>query len=194
MIDDRPDSEVIRTSWDDPRQFGEIFTRHYATVYGFVVKAVGPSDGPDLAAEVFVRALKVRDRFDLAYPSARPWLIGIAANLIAGHFRSRARESRAFRKVHGADLAASVFEGDAVGRLTAASVGPHLARAMALLRREEAEVVCLFALGELSYKEISEVLKISEGTVRSRLSRARVKLRNLLSESGESIRDGRDEY
>ena len=158
-----------------------------------MVKVVGPSDGPDLAAEVFVRALKVRHRFDLAYTSARPWLIGIAANLVAGHFRSKARESRAFRRVHGADLAASVFEEDAVGRVDAASVGPQVAQAMALLRRQEAEIVYLFALGDLSYKEISQVLKISEGTVRSRLSRARVRLRNLLAESGESIPDDRNE-
>lgn len=193
MSDDRPDSEIVRASWDDPRQFGEIFKRHYPTVYGFVVKAVGPSDGPDLAAEVFVRALKVRHRFDVAYTSARPWLIGIAANLIAGHYRGKARESRAFRRVHGAEGAISVFEEDAVRRVDAVAVGPQVAHAMALLRREEAEVVCLFALGDLSYKEISQVLKISEGTVRSRLSRARARLRNLLAESGESIRDDRDE-
>lgn len=162
-------------------------------VYRFAVRAVGPSDGPDLAAEVFVRALKVRHRFNLAYPSARPWLIGIAGKVAAGYFRGRAREGRVLRRVQGVDVATSVFEEDAVGRVDAALAGPGLVRAMALLRREEAEIVCLFVLGDLSYKEISQVLKIPEGTVRSRLSRARAKLRNLVAGSGESIRDDRDD-
>lgn len=184
MTDDPTDSALIAASWADPHHFDPVFRRHFGAVYAFTVKAVGPSDGPDLAAEVFVRAFDVRRRFDLAYASARPWLFGIAANLIAGHFRSRAREHRALERLDRSSRA-DTFESEALDRVQASSISADLRRALALLRKEEAEVVCLFALADFSYKEIASALNISEGTVRSRLSRARVKLRNLLGSPGE---------
>jgi RNA polymerase sigma-70 factor (ECF subfamily) len=60
---------------------------------------------------------------------------------------------------------------------------------MKQLRREDTEVLLLFAVADLSYAEIAEVLDIAEGTVRSRLSRIRSKLRNLIPVNGESVSD-----
>lgn len=96
MPGDLTDSALVAASWSDPEQFAEIFERHFPAVFAFVVRAVGPSDGADLAAEVFTRAFAIRRRYDLSYENARPWLFGIATNLIAGHIRRRAREARRF--------------------------------------------------------------------------------------------------
>lgn len=181
---------MIRNSLKDARDFGEIFRRHHSTIYRYAVKAVGPTDGPDIAAEAFVIALRIRHRYNFAYPSASPWLHGIAANLVARYFRTMSRRHRVLHRLRPPDPDALAFEEDAVGRIDALSLGPMMIRAMALLRREEAEIVTRFAVAGLSYSEIAQALGIPEGTVRSRLSRARARLRNLLKGFGESMGDG----
>lgn len=194
MNADPPDSVLILASLGEPDRFGDVFRRHYPAVYAFMVRAVGRSDGPDLAAEVFVRAFASRRRYDPNYPSARPWLMGIAANLVAGYYRSKARENRAMRRTAGTDEKNQVgFEDDTVARLDAAVAEGPIQEALGRLRREEVEVLSLFVLADFTYAEIAQSLNIPEGTVRSRLSRARARLRNLLAESGESKgHDGND--
>lgn len=183
------DAEVIEGSLRDPELFAVIFERHYRDVHRFVVAAVGASDGPDLAAEVFLRAFASRHRYRSSYPSARPWLWGITSNLIAGYYRSRARQDRAYRRVPPHPESESDHSGEAVDRAAAESERPFLTEAIKHLRREEAEVLLLFAIAGFSYAEIASVLGIAEGTVRSRLNRTRSKLRNLIDQVGESISD-----
>ena len=183
------DSEVIAASLNNPELFAAIFHRHYPAIYRFVVGAVGLADGPDLASEVFVRAFAIRGRYDLSYSRATPWLFGIASNLVRGYHRSAARQFRAFRREAARVRGTSEFEDDAVTRLAAGSQRPRISYALSQLRTEEAEVVLLFALAELSYQDIAAAVGIPEGTVRSRLSRARNKLRNLIDINDESNAD-----
>ncbi|HEY7704342.1 MAG TPA: RNA polymerase sigma factor [Acidimicrobiia bacterium] len=187
MKEERTDAEIVAASRDDPELFGLIFRRHYGSVFGFVVGTVGSIDGLDLASETFSRAFAHRDRFDLRYPSARPWLLGIAANLIADHFRKLARSYRANARLANLGRPDSGFEDESAARLDALAARPLVVRAMSSLRKEEAEVVALYVLADLSYAEISEALGIGLGTVRSRLSRARAKLGNLARPIGESM-------
>jgi RNA polymerase sigma-70 factor (ECF subfamily) len=74
----------------------------------------------------------------------------------------------------------------AAGRvMTAVSAGglqPQLARALTALSQQERDVVLLVAFGELSHEEIARALAIPNGTVRSRLNRARKKLRAALGQ------------
>lgn len=179
------DAELIVASWENPDVFGELFRRHHLAIYRFAVNAVGPAYGPDLAAEVFVRAFAIRRRYDPNYVSARPWLLGIAANLVAGHFRRRAREGRALRRLSNLTSSDHSFEMQSVDRVDAYLERPRIVAAMRSLRFEEARVISLFVWGGLSYSEIASELGIPEGTVRSRLSRARSRLRNSLSAYGE---------
>jgi RNA polymerase sigma factor (sigma-70 family) len=186
---DLSDAEVVIGSWQHPDQFGELFRRHYAAVHGFTVGLVGRSVGADLAAEVFVRAFAVRRRFNPAYSSARPWLMGIASNLVAGYYRSQARENRALRRLAKIPPSDDPFEDAAVARVDAQQLNRLISAAFGSLRREEAEVVSLFVYAGLSYAEIAVALAIPEGTVRSRLSRARERLRNLIEGFDESSAD-----
>jgi len=180
------DAEVIVASWDSPDQFYAIFDRHYRSIYRFVVGAVGIDDGPELCDEVFARAFESRQRYDPSYPSAKPWLFGIASNLVNGYWRSQARELRAYQRASHMAEGDEEFEDDIVCRLAAQADRPRIASAVLRLRKEEAEVVLLFALENLSYAEIAQALSIPEGTVRSRLHRARTRLRNLLTGYGET--------
>lgn len=189
MSSPESDAEIIEASLGNPDVFTVIFERHYPAVFRFVTAAVGRTDGPDLASEVFVRAFAARHRYRLTYPDARPWLWGIASNLVSGYYRSQARERRAYRRIPRPPAFEPDSSGETVDRVATQAKRPHLAAAMAQLRSDEADVVVLFAVGGLSYAEIAQALEIPEGTVRSRLSRARHRLRNLLGPIGESIDD-----
>lgn len=165
-----------------------IFERHFSAVFGFVGASTAADKADDIASEVFVRAFRDRDRYNPEYKSAKPWLFGIAANLIADHYRSQARQSRAYRRVFARDAGDAGFEDDVSGRVDAQAVSPLLHRAMGSLRSQERAVVTLFVLENMSYTEVAAALEIPEGTVRSRLSRARRRLRNLIEVSGELTR------
>ncbi len=182
------DAEVIEASWRDPERFGELFDRYYEMIFRYAVRAVGQSDGADVAAEVFTLAFESRRRFDPAYPSAGPWLFGIAANVVGEVLRRRFRRSRATGRVsapgYEPDTADAVAD-----RVDAQRTRPLLAAALGSLRPEELDVLLLAAFGELSYPEIAAALGIPIGTVRSRLHRARQKLRNQIEPIDESTDD-----
>lgn len=180
------DAELLIASRDRPEVFGELFRRHHRAVFAYAVRSVGPDVGADVAAEVFVRAFRVRDRFDPMYDSAKPWLLGIASNLVSDHWRSQGRRTRAHAKAALRERELEPFDVEAVDRLDASARGDRLRVALAALRPEEARVVSLLAIAGLTYNEIAEVEGVPIGTVRSRLSRARVRLRNLLGDSDES--------
>lgn len=182
---DTPDSDLIVASWDQPQIFAEIFLRHYSAVFGFVGAALGVDVAADIASEVFLRAFEQRHRYRTEYRSARPWLMGIASNLVADHHRKHARERRAYRRAANREMAVDDFADEAAQRLHADALSSLLVEALSLLRTEEVSVVALFVLEQMTYKEIAQTLDIPEGTVRSRLSRARTRLRNLLEDPGE---------
>ena len=139
----------------------------------------------DISSEVFVRAFEQRSRYNFAYRSARPWLLGIASNLIADHYRKQAREDRAYRRDSATAAGSRDFENGTSERVDAEMLSPLLQKALHALRPEDVSVIVLFAVYQMSYREIASALGIPEGTVRSRLSRARVRLRNLIEASGE---------
>ncbi len=183
------DAEVIAASRDDPERLALIFRRHYRTVYRYVVSAVGRDDGPDVAAEVFVRAFAARYRFDPRFRSARPWLFGIAAHLVRDVYRARGRQGRALGRLGGRAVPAVGFEDDAVARVDVWDrVGP-IGTLLGSLSPDQRDVVGLFALAGLSYEEIAQALGIPIGTVKSRLTRARRRLRNLIPPDDESSRE-----
>src|SRR6202034_1913055 len=87
----RRDAELVAASVRDPDAFTEVFTRHWDAVYRFCLRRAG-SAGEDIAAETFRVAFDRRRRYDTRYGDARPWLFGIASNLLRDHFRTARRE------------------------------------------------------------------------------------------------------
>lgn len=187
------DGELIRLSLEDPDLFAAIFAAHYTPIFRFVSAALDRQRAEDIAGEVFLRAFDSRHRFDATYESARPWLYGIASNLIQDHLRKATRQHRAYQRAGNRDHAEGGFENDVVSRVDAAESIPALRDALAALRTEEASVVLLYVAGDLTYQEIADILGIPIGTVRSRLSRARKTLRNWQSHIDEQNAGGIDE-
>lgn len=175
------DGAVIRTSVVDAAHFSLVFTRHFAAVHRYLSRRVGAALADDLAAETFVAAFRARHRYDQAAPDARPWLFGIAANLLRRHWRAERRQLRAYARTGVDPLGDELADVD--GRVDAAAAGPRLSGALASLSRADREVLLLFAWAELSYEQISVALSIPIGTVRSRLSRARARMRDALEEA-----------
>jgi len=175
------DSDVIAASLDDPDRFGEMFDRYSRRVFGYVVRRVPREDAADLVGEVFVRAFRIRRKYDWDRPEALPWLIGIATNVIGEHLRKRNRRRRIGMR---SDVVLSEPVDDvAVRRADATRAWPALERALAALKSRDRAVLILFAVEQLSYQEISDALQVPVGTVRSRLHRARSQAGELLGES-----------
>jgi RNA polymerase sigma factor (sigma-70 family) len=153
----------------DARSFERLFEEQFDAVYGYLARRVGPDVARDLAAETFTRAFAARRRYDPRRGEPRAWLFGIAHNLIGRHSRDEERRLRAFARLEKPPDGAPAEE-------------PMLASALASLASGERDVLLLFAWADLTYEEIAAVLDIPVGTVRSRLSRARQRMRAALME------------
>jgi DNA-directed RNA polymerase specialized sigma24 family protein len=81
------DAGVIERSWHEPEQFAMLFDRHARLIHRYVARRVGGEAADDLVAETFLAAFGKRRRYDTSYSDARPWLYGIATNLIGQHRR-----------------------------------------------------------------------------------------------------------
>jgi RNA polymerase sigma-70 factor (ECF subfamily) len=178
------DTTLIELSQVDPEAFGEIFDRHFTAIYRFCARRVGPARGEDLAGDVFRWAFENRDRYDLSRSDARPWLFGIALNIVRDAMRSSGRESAAFgRSINqGIDLFGEV-DAQVASALDAKTELAAVAVALERQPTADVETLLLYAWDELSYAEIAEALDVPVGTVRSRLNRIRERLHCALDEA-----------
>jgi RNA polymerase sigma factor (sigma-70 family) len=183
-MDPESDAAVIRASLDEPGRFGEIFDRHATVVFRFLVRRVGVDAAESLLGEVFRVGFEKRAAYDCERPGARPWLYGIATNLIAHHRRSEARRLRATAKMLTRHRATEDPAEAIASRLDAVDVLPRVAEALALLPDGERDALLLYAWEELGYEEIASALGVPIGTVRSRINRARQSLRELQTSIG----------
>jgi RNA polymerase sigma-70 factor, ECF subfamily len=177
MSANQSDSAVIAASLLDPGAFGAIFERHYDAVHGYLQRRLDDARADEIASQTFLLAFDGRGRFDRGRADARPWLFGIATNLAHNHRRHELVELRAMAAMR--PEAGATVEG-VEARVDAERLRGALARALAALPTEEADVLCLLVWAELSQGEVAEALAIPLGTVKSRLSRARGRLREAL--------------
>ncbi len=162
-----------------PDTFEAVFDAHYAEIRRYIARRIPLDMSEDLAAETFLVAFQRREAFDATQGAVRPWLYGIATKLIARYRRAELRHYRALvRSGPPPDDLGS--DERVVDRLAAGVAVGRLARALAGLSPGERDAVLLAAYGQLSYAEGAAALGVAEGTVASRLSRARTKLRDAL--------------
>ncbi|MFC4030034.1 RNA polymerase sigma factor [Streptomyces polygonati] len=159
--------------------FAQLFDRHAAGLHRYVLRRLGEHLADDVVGETFLIAFRQRDRYDTARPEARPWLYGIAANLIGKHHRSELRAYRAMART-GVDPVAESWSDAVDGQVVAAASSARLAAALRALNDGDRHVLLLIAWADFSYEEVATALGIPLGTVRSRLNRARKKMRTAL--------------
>lgn len=173
------DNDIIRRSRDSPAVFGELYDRHASIIYRYAARRAGDFAADDVTSETFLVAWEHLDTYDLDREDARPWLFGIATNLLRRHHRAEARMLKvaaqaASREAMSDDsdrIAAQVDATAATGRIA------RTLRAMAAIDRE---TLLLYAWADLTYEGIAVAMGVPVGTVRSRLNRARRTLRTQL--------------
>jgi RNA polymerase sigma-70 factor (ECF subfamily) len=170
------DATLIEQSWQEPEAFAGLYDRHAARIHRYVTRRLGSDAADDVTGETFLCAFRRRRCYDLSRPDASPWLFGIAANLIGKHRRAEVRMLRALAR-SGADQVAESYADQVDARVSAAAAQRDLAQALAGLAAGDREVLLLIAWADLSYDEVAVALGIPLGTVRSRLHRARRKVR-----------------
>jgi RNA polymerase sigma-70 factor, ECF subfamily len=154
---------------------GAIYDRHHAPIRAFVIRATaGGPDADDLVQEVFLTLLKAAKTYD-GRASARPFLIGIAAQLIRRRTRTVIRWLRALGLLGAADVQFGAGTPE-----DAAGVGEDLELLRIALARlsDDKRLVLLMIDGEgLSGQEVAEALAIPAATVRTRLHYGRAEIR-----------------
>ena len=177
---DCTDAETIAASMHHPARFATVFDRHHGEIWAYLARRVDGALAEELASETFVRAFAARSGYELTYPDARPWLYGIATNLLRRHARSEERRRRAYaRAVERDELPAAV---EAVAERIDARAGARVvADALAGLSPADRDTLLLFALTDLDYEGIALATGVPVGTVRSRLHRVRRHLQAALA-------------
>jgi RNA polymerase sigma factor (sigma-70 family) len=174
MTDPTTDAALITASKTTPECFGLIFDRYFDEIRAFVWRRLGPAHAEDVAAEAFARAFSQRGRFDTRYESARPWLFGIASNLIKMHARAESRYLHALAR--SSEVPSGDFTADADARASASATRAALLTSVSKLGHKDREVLLMHAWADLNSKEIGIALGMPDATVRTRLARGRKKL------------------
>jgi RNA polymerase sigma factor (sigma-70 family) len=174
---------------DDRDSFGSLFDRHADRIYQFCVRRTGDrSAAEDLTSTTFLHAWRRRAEARFAGESALPWLYGVAANLARRHLRGAGRRRAALAVL--ADPSDEADPSDAVAHRMDESA--RLRTVLAVVRTlplHDQELIALCVWQGLSYEETVVALRVPVGTVRSRLSRTRARLRRALRELGPAAGD-----
>jgi RNA polymerase sigma factor (sigma-70 family) len=181
----KPDDSVLwsRARAGDTEAFGELFERHGRTIYNYCFRRVGNwAAAEDLVSIVFLEAWR---RLDKPLPSGKelPWLFGIATNVVRNRRRAERRYAAALRRIPEPEADPNFAE-DSDQRVDDEELMGRALEFLARLPRREQEVFSLCVWSELNYEDAAAALRIPVGTVRSRLSRARARLRELGSAVG----------
>ncbi|WP_155372538.1 RNA polymerase sigma factor [Catellatospora vulcania] len=175
------DAAVIAASRHDAEAFGVIYDRYAAGLHRYAYRRLGPQTAEDAVAETFLAAFRHRDRYDLGREDARPWLFGILTKEIARRWRTEQARYRALSRAGEAE-AVEGFADEVDAAVSAQATRGALADGLRGLAARDRDVLLLVAWSGLTYEEVAQTLRIKVGTVRSRLHRARLKLREALGE------------
>ncbi|MBB5953479.1 RNA polymerase sigma-70 factor (ECF subfamily) [Saccharothrix tamanrassetensis] len=171
--------------------FGRLFDDHAGSLHAYLARRVGDQTADDLVSETFLVALQRRHTYDPTRAGVRPWLYGIAGNLLRRHVRQEVRGWQARARMVGADrVQAESPEVRTSERVTAQQQVRQLAGALAALEPGDRDVLLLTSWGRLSSTEVAQALGIPVGTVHSRLHRVRRWLRSHSPVATSGMEDG----
>jgi RNA polymerase sigma factor (sigma-70 family) len=179
-----PDAELWGRAVDgDHAAFGDLFDRHSRAIYNFCFRRTADwAAAEDLVATVFLEAWRKRRSVKVAPGgSLLPWLYGVALNVLRNHRRAQRRLMDAVHRLRGE--AQQATSDDAATDVEAARRMRAVLDLVERLPRRERDVLYLCVFAGLGYDDAALVLGVPIGTVRSRLSRARVRLRELQSQT-----------
>ena len=188
---------VRRCVSGDAAAWQEIVQQYHRRIYNICYRFSGSSDdAADLSQEVFIKMYRTLSTFDTTRASFMTWVTTVTRNLLVDHFRKTKQD----RMTDSIDTVASEHE-DAQplseqiqdqsappdARVRSREVGETVHAALARLSPELREAVILRDLQDMDYREIATVLKVPEGTVKSRINRGRAELARLLQRTYRQV-------
>jgi RNA polymerase sigma-70 factor (ECF subfamily) len=179
-----PDFNLVERCLSGDEAAWETLVRtHTRRVYGFCYRFTGKdSEAQDLTQEVFLRVFRALKSYRSDEGAFATWLARLSRNLLIDHYR-RTRQDRATDSIE--EQLPMIEERTATsarpeGLLAGREASEILQNALQRLSPDLREAVILRDLQEMEYREIAEVLKVPEGTVKSRLNRGRAELARVL--------------
>ncbi len=179
-------AERIRSG--DSEAMGQIYDRYADRVYNFCFRRTASwSVAEDAMAAAFLEVWRVRARAVAYDGTLLPWLYGVAGNVCRNHVRSQRRQAALRAKLHvvGDGPGEPDHADEVAGRVDDERRMAALIAAVAQLSDRDREVLMLVAWDGLTYEQAAQVLDVPVGTVRSRLSRSRGRLAELMGRSDE---------
>ncbi|MBK7406278.1 MAG: RNA polymerase sigma factor [Phycisphaerales bacterium] len=169
-----PDAALAARAAGDPELFATLYRRHFEPVAGYLLRRTGNQAlAEDLAADTFLAAWKALPTYQDSGIPFRAWLLRIATN----RANAVARRERVRRRV-------LAFLAPPDHHNPPADDTEHLYTALARLSAEHQTVISLVHLEGLSLEQTARTLGLAEGTVKSRLHRAREALKHELARTG----------
>jgi RNA polymerase sigma-70 factor (ECF subfamily) len=185
----------VRVRAGDPDAFGELFDEHAGAVYNQGYRlTLNWSSAEEVVSLTFLEAWRLRAGVEEAGGSLRPWLLGIALNVTRNLNRAARRHQAALDRIPRPRPVPD-FADDLAGRLDDAAELRQVLQALRGLKPGERDVIVLCVWSGLDYAAAAQALGVPVGTVRSRLSRARDKLRQAgpprepVARSGQQVGD-----
>ncbi len=181
MIPD--DVYVHQTVEGDVEAFNELVNRHHSKIYGLAYRMLGnPDDAADATQETFLEAYKSVKTFQFQSQFGT-WLYRIGINTCQQYIRkSQSNERKLSAYTREAEIHGPASENDSPERVAIKTEQNEVVQdAIGQLPPKQREVVTLYYMQHMKYREIAEILKCSEGTVASRLNQALKNLKRKLS-------------
>ncbi|MEX0754991.1 MAG: RNA polymerase sigma factor [Actinomycetota bacterium] len=167
----------------DRQAFGDFFDLYADDIYNFVFRRTASWDAAEeMTSAVFLEAWRRRSELIPERDTLRPWLFGVAINLMRNRSRSARRRDAAMARIHV--NAEPDFADEVAGRIDDERLMDRTLAVFELLPESDREILGLVAWEGLSYSEVSEALGVPIGTVRSRVHRSRLRLVELLGDRG----------
>jgi len=188
---------VRRCVAGDAAAWEEIVQRYHRRIYNICYRFAGSAeDAQDLTQDVFIKMYRTLKTYDLERGAFMTWVTTLTRNLLVDHFRKTKQE----RLTDSLDSAPSEHE-DAMplsdqikdkavppdARVQSRETGETVHRALQKLSPDLREAVILRDLQDMDYREIATVLKVPEGTVKSRINRGRAELARLLQRTYKQV-------
>jgi len=180
------DATVIRDSMSDPERFAILAP----AIQRYVTRRIGREAAEDVVAETFLIAFRQRGYYTDDGRDCLPWLYGIATRLAHRHWRGETRQLNLLART-GIDPVTEPFTDRVDAEVSANAAKARLAAAVARLPAGQRDALLLLVWADLSYDQIARATGVPMGTVQSRISRARRRLRKQLADlnPANSVRD-----
>ena len=179
--DDDADAVILGESLADPELFAILVRRHAPALQRYVTRRIGAGAAEDVVAETFLVAFRQRAGYADDGRDCLPWLYGIATRLVHRHWRSESAQLRLLART-GTDPVTEPFTERVDATVCATAVKARLAGALARLPASQRDALLMYAWAGLSYEQIATATGVPLGTVQSRISRARQRLRRQLAD------------